>query len=44
MVWTRALAPGLQQGTPLVPDGVRSMPNPRDVLQATDGARGDLLG
>ncbi len=43
MVWTRALGPGLQQGTPLVHDGVLYMPNPRDVIQALDGASGDLL-
>ena len=43
MVWSRALAPGLQQGTPLVHDGVMYMPNPRDVIQALDGASGDLL-
>ena len=43
MVWTRALAPGLQQGTPLVHEGVMYMPNPRDVIQALDGASGDLL-
>ncbi len=43
MVWSRALAPGLQQGTPLVHDGVMYMPNPRDVIQAIDGATGDLV-
>ena len=43
MVWTRALASGLQQGTPLVHDGVMYMPNPKDVIQAIDGASGDLL-
>jgi alcohol dehydrogenase (cytochrome c) len=43
MVWSRALAPGLQQGTPLVYDGVMYMPNPRDVIQAIDGATGDLV-
>ncbi|MCY4635702.1 MAG: PQQ-binding-like beta-propeller repeat protein [Acidobacteria bacterium] len=43
MVWSRALGPGLQQGTPLVHDGVMYMPNPRDVIQAIDGASGDLL-
>ena len=43
MVWTRALTSGLQQGTPLVYDGVMYMPNPRDVIQAIDGATGDLL-
>ena len=43
MVWSRGLGPGLQQGTPLVHDGVMYMPNPRDVIQAIDGATGDLL-
>ena len=43
MVWSRALAPGLQQGTPLVHDGVMYMPNPRDVIQAIDGVTGDLV-
>ena len=43
MVWSRALGSGLQQGTPLVHDGVLYMPNPRDVIQAIDGASGDLL-
>ena len=43
MVGSRALAPGLQQGTPLVYDGVMYMPNPRDVIQAIDGATGDLV-
>ena len=42
MVWSRGLGPGLQQGTPLVHDGVMYMPNPRDVIQAIDGATGDL--
>ena len=43
MVWTRALGPGLQQGTPLVYDGVMYMPNPRDVIQAIDAVTGDLI-
>ena len=43
MVWTRALGPGLQQGTPLVYNGVLYMPNPRDVIQAIDAVTGDLL-
>ena len=42
MVWSRALARGTQQGTPLVHDGVMYMPNPRDVVQAIDAATGDL--
>ena len=43
MVWTRALGPGTNQGTPLVYDGVMYMPNPRDVIQAIDAATGDLI-
>ncbi len=31
MVWSRGLGPGLQQGTPLVRNGVMYMPNPRDL-------------
>jgi alcohol dehydrogenase (cytochrome c) len=42
MVWSRALTPGSQQGTPLAYDGVMYMPNPRDVIQAIDAATGDL--
>ena len=43
MVWSRALTPGRQQGTPLVRDGVLFMPNPRDVIQALDAVTGDLI-
>ena len=43
MVWTRGLTAGLQQGTPLVRDGVMFMPNPRDVVQALDAVTGDLI-
>ena len=44
MVWTRALGAGsLQQGTPLVYNGVMYMPNPRDVIQALDAVTGDLI-
>ena len=43
MVWSRALGPGLQQGTPLVYDGVMYMPNPRDVIQAIDAVTGDVI-
>ena len=42
MVWSRALGPGLQQGTPLVYNGMMYMPNPRDVIQAIDAVTGDL--
>ena len=43
MVWSRALRPGRQQGTPLVRDGVMFMPNPRDIIQAIDAETGDLI-
>ncbi len=42
LVWSRALAPGVQEGTPLVHDGVLFMPNPLDVIQAIDAATGDV--
>ena len=42
LVWSRALGPGSQQGTPLVHDGVMFMPNPKDGIQALDAATGDL--
>jgi PQQ-dependent dehydrogenase (methanol/ethanol family) len=43
MVWTRALGAGMQEGTPLVHDGVMYFPNPSDVIQAFDAASGDVL-
>ena len=43
MVWSRALMPGTQEGTPLAYDGVLYMPNPRDIIQALDAVTGDLL-
>ena len=42
MVWSRAMAPGSQQATPLVHDGVMYLPNPRDTTQAIDAETGDL--
>jgi len=43
LVWSRGLTAGIQEGTPLVHDGVMFMPNPLDVVQAIDAATGDLL-
>ena len=43
MVWSRALRDGSQTATPLAYDGVLYMPNPNDVIQALDGATGDLI-
>jgi alcohol dehydrogenase (cytochrome c) len=42
MVWTRALGPGIQEGTPLVYDGIMYFPNPSDLVQALDAATGDV--
>ena len=42
MVWSRGLAEGSNQGTPLVYGGVMYMPNPGDVIQALDAVTGDL--
>jgi alcohol dehydrogenase (cytochrome c) len=42
-VWTRPLAVGVQEGTPLVHDGVMFFPNPNDLTQAFDAATGDLI-
>lgn len=43
MVWTRALGPGMQEGTPLVYRGIMYFPNPSDVIQAFDAATGDVI-
>ena len=43
LVWSRALTPGSQQGTPLVYNGIMYMPNPGDVIQAMNAVTGDLL-
>ncbi|MEO6378136.1 MAG: PQQ-binding-like beta-propeller repeat protein, partial [Caulobacteraceae bacterium] len=43
MVWTRGLAPGLMEGTPLVHDGVLFMIQPNDIIQALDAGTGDLI-
>jgi alcohol dehydrogenase (cytochrome c) len=43
MVWSRAMAPGTNQATPLVYNGVMYLGNPGDVIQAIDAATGDLL-
>jgi alcohol dehydrogenase (cytochrome c) len=43
LVWTRELAPGDQEGTPLVYDGIMFFPNPNDITQAIDAASGDLI-
>ena len=42
MVWTRAMATGRMEGTPLVYDGVLFMPQSDDVIEAIDAVTGDL--
>jgi alcohol dehydrogenase (cytochrome c) len=42
LVWTRGLEPGIQEGTPLVYNGVMYFPNPLNVIQAIDAKSGDL--
>ena len=42
LVWTRGLSEGIQEGTPLVYDGVMYFPNPADVVEAFDAATGDF--
>src|SRR5262245_43196763 len=43
LVWTRGMASGIQEATPLVYKGTMFLPNPADLTQAIDGATGDLL-
>ena len=43
MVWSRGLAQGAQQGTPLAYGGMLFMPNPNDIIQAIDALTGDLV-
>jgi alcohol dehydrogenase (cytochrome c) len=43
LVWSRALTPGSQQGTPIAYGGVLYMPNPKDIIQAINATTGDLI-
>src|SRR5258705_124893 len=43
LVWSRAMAPGENEITPIVYNGVMYLANPNDVIQAIDAATGDLL-
>lgn len=43
MVWTRGMGPGVQEATPLVHNGILYLPNPSDLIQAFNGATGDLI-
>jgi PQQ-dependent dehydrogenase (methanol/ethanol family) len=43
LVWSRQLHEGVQEGTPLVYDGILYFPNPNFITQAIDAATGDLI-
>ena len=43
MVWSRGLAEGRQEGTPLAYNGVLYMPQSDDVIEAIDAVTGDLI-
>src|SRR5919197_1427871 len=43
LVWSRMMAPGLNEITPIVHDGVMYLGNPGDVIQAIDASTGDLF-
>lgn len=43
MIWTRPLAEGSQEGTPLVYEGVMYFPHPGDVIQAIDARSGEVI-
>ena len=43
MVWTRGLGPGIQEGTPLVHDGIMYVPSAGDYIMALDAKTGDLI-
>lgn len=43
MIWTRGMGPGVQEATPLAYRGILYLPNPSDLVQAINGATGDLI-
>ncbi|HEY3826941.1 MAG TPA: PQQ-binding-like beta-propeller repeat protein, partial [Bryobacteraceae bacterium] len=43
VAWTWTLSPGVNEGTPIVHDGVMFLHTPGDKLEALDAATGDLL-
>jgi alcohol dehydrogenase (cytochrome c) len=42
-VWMHGIGPGVQEGTPLVHDGILYFPNPSDLVQAFNAATGELI-
>jgi PQQ-dependent dehydrogenase (methanol/ethanol family) len=43
MAWARGLTAGIQEGTPLVHNGVMFIPNPGDDIMAVDAKTGDMI-
>jgi PQQ-dependent dehydrogenase (methanol/ethanol family) len=43
LVWSKPVGTGIQEGTPLVHDGIMYVPNANDYVQAFDAKSGDLL-
>jgi alcohol dehydrogenase (cytochrome c) len=43
LVWSRQMAPGINEATPIVYNGVMFLGNPNDVIQAIDAATGEVL-
>ena len=43
LVWSRAMAPGTNEITPIVHDGIMYLGNPSDVIQAIDAATGEII-
>src|ERR1700741_1049704 len=43
LVWSRVMAPGANQATPIIYNGVMYLGNPGDVIQAIDAGSGDLI-
>lgn len=43
LVWSRPMAPGVQEATPLIYNGIMYLPNPNDITQAIDAVSGDLI-
>ena len=43
LIWSTEMTPGVQEGTPLVYDGIMYLPNPGDVIQALNAGSGEML-
>ena len=43
LLWSTEMTSGIQEGTPLVYNGIMYLPNPGDVIQAFNAVSGDML-